>query len=167
MKNLFIPSIKFLGALVSIGGGLLGVIALISHGVMTYKGSEWIEVPTEITYTYSIQAYGGKTSSGLEYYPHPTYAFTANDGQQYTGSTYAIPVGSTRNLNFLGGATNTPVTVYGSIFYNPDNPNQSAVQRPYFNIIPLLFIFLALGFIVLGYFLLEDIWKKRKKEVPI
>lgn len=151
---------KFLGAILLIGAGILGIVSMIVYSSNS-QGSKWIEIPTEITYTYSIQAYGGKTDSGLEYIPHPSYSFVV-DGQRYVGSVYSIPDGRTRSLNFLQGATETPAIVNGSIFYNPNDPNQSSVERPFFNFIPLLFLGLfAFGFLIIGCLLINDIWKNR------
>lgn len=121
--EIFVPILLILGGLSIVGLSFI-------YSVEVSGGPEWIEVPAEITYTYSVHAYGGRTGSGIEYVPIPSYIYTTLEGQQYYGYKYSTQFKTTKSLDFLGGNTETPATVQGSIFYNPENPSQSAVLHP-------------------------------------
>ena len=154
--------------------GLLFLAAGILLCVFTYyysktmiEGANWISAPATITYTYSSEAYGSLSgSSGIEYVPHPVYTFVAADGKTYSGSQYSLSFDTERSPQVNEAMLQSPTVVDGSIYYDPKNPDDSAVIKPLF--IPtfsFVFILMALVFIDCGIMLIKEVIKREEHSI--
>jgi hypothetical protein len=133
--------------------------------VVGLDGKNWLPAPTTVTYTYSVRAWSGATKkSGVEYVLYPTYSFEASDGKTYSG-----------HLNTIGGSPKTYRNIGSEdklrdllvkdtkIYYNPSNPEQSAVEQPFLN--PVLIFLLVIGSLLsfsVGIYLIIDEVRSRK-----
>jgi hypothetical protein len=138
--------------------GIVLIAAGIGMGWFTYdvtktmiRGSDWVSAPATITYTYSAQPGGGRLTANFlpNYVRMPEYSFIAADGKTYTGNRNGI-------LEFT--SSSAPTVVQGEIFYDPENPNNSAVIKPKFEpFFPVIFAFFAVLLLMGGFSLLRHI----------
>lgn len=130
-------------------GQILLAVAVISFGailgvgaynitVAEFSGDRWVSVPTTITYTYSVRAWASRTrGSGIEYALYPKYNFVATDGKTYYGDRYAIY--SKEKIDFGSeDRIKNSLVVNGLIYYDPENPQQSAIEQPFLEPVMIL-----------------------------
>ena len=150
MKKVFTALIKVIfSLLLLIGGGLLG-ISTYYNAILGLDGENWITAPATITSTYTAQIYGSRTgNSGVEFVPHVTYTFVATDGKTYTGQLYSTNA-STKRSGVTEEMLKYPTVEQGTIYYNPKDPNQSAVKQPIFDPATSFFFMLFGAILVFG-----------------
>jgi Protein of unknown function (DUF3592) len=126
------------------------------------NGEKWITAPATITYSYSIQLPGGRYSTPsfhYNFYYRASYNFVAFNGKTYS----AERAGSSQPVS--SKMLDQPSVVDGVIYYDPNNPNASDVERPGSvsdPATPIFFGFLAIVFTLLGIRLLYDDLKRLK-----
>lgn len=164
MRNLLKTILRVVGVLVILGVGIFICISVIGT-VISFNSADWIEVPTQITYTYSLKAHNTSWRVyDFEYFPQPKYTFIVN-GREYKGSVYSIPESPLKYPDITDKMLKEqPIVIEGTIFYNSNNPNQSAVKRPDLDgWLNLLFLIPGIFLIVGGlYFIDEEVVKKAK-----
>jgi hypothetical protein len=154
-------------SLLAIGCGVLVGIATYGSIVLGLDGAHWVAAPASITYTYSPRVYGSYkgTRSGVEYVPHPVYTFVAIDGKTYTGTLNSIWYSTKSASTITDDMLEHPPVEKRIIYYNPKNPNQSAVEQPTFEpALTLVFGGLSIFFILLGIFALKEMLESLQHE---
>ena len=150
---------KILICLPFFGCALLFAILDYQTTIVGLDGDNWIPMPTTITYTYRVHVWGSgvRGQSGLEYLLSPTYSFIAADGKTYIGHVYDIPFGDKSDRRTGNEEELKKHLIQNdTIYYNPKDPRQSAVQQPFFNpaasigigLVVILFIYLAIRLLI-------------------
>jgi hypothetical protein len=142
---------KILIGFLFLGSGFLLAYASYHVTAVGLSGANWITAQTTITYTYSVRAWGSRyRGSGLEYVLSPTYSFVAADGKTYVGHTYDISWGDKTDRHTASEEElKKNLIENGQLFYNPKDPNQSAVEQPYFD--PVMpFFFAVFAILIIG-----------------
>lgn len=160
-SEILIILLKSIGSLVIFSAGLGMCVFTYTITRLMIEGSHWVTAPATITYTYSIQAHESlKTgNTKVEYRPNPEYTFLAKDGKIYKGSLYSIGIETVRDTEVTKDMLEHPMVVIGQIYYNPNNPNESAVIQPTFDFyLILLFVIVSIGLLGGGTALFLDIF---------
>lgn len=155
-------------ALVFLSLGIFLCAFVYRMTVTGLSGESWVTASSTITYTYSVRAWAnlGGRDSGLEYTLYPRYSFVAADGRTFQGNQQSI-YGAEKTYRSIESEDKLSehLVVDGEIYYNPDDPRQSAVEQPYFLfILPLAFGVLAGIFLIGGIQIMRDTKRFYKKK---
>ena len=88
------------------------------------NNADWASTTSDITYTYSIQARGGRSSASFtpSYLISASYTYTSTDGVTHQGHDYTTITGYVPSDNVAHGTT-----VNGTVYYDQKDPNVSHV----------------------------------------
>ena len=115
--------LSILAALIIFCSGI-GLGYVVYETERELKNASWVSAPATITYTYSFQLKGGKTSANFtpQFLEQASYVFTANDGKKYSGHDSQAITGSI-STDLVSHGT----TVTGKVLYDQNDPNSSYV----------------------------------------
>lgn len=119
-------------------GAAAAFYGLLTIGPQLWSAKHWITTTANITNSHiQVTSYRG----GYQYLPQVQYSFTAN-GKVYYGRDISIPnFREVRESDAMNKLAPYPINADVNVYFDPQNPNHSALIRPIFDWGYLLFIF--------------------------